>query len=569
MADSGTYAFTSPKALDARRAYAGSLLKSGMDSSPTKHWAEVPSRIIQALVGGTIMGNAEGVERADEQRTSDALLSMPGLGGGPTPTPTIGSARMSNIDGPQPASVRYNNPGAQYPGPSAQRFGSNATGVIGGGHKIAGFPDAESGAAAQFDLLARKYAGMPLSAAIAKWSGGNSAPAYIQRVSRETGIAPDAMLTNDLLRGPQGLALVKSMAAHEAGRPFPMSDDQWQVAQSRAFGQQGPAMLGGPDNAGQGAEPLIPGVEAPGTTQAPIETASVKTQPAAQSGAAIDPATAGYIKQLIANPRTRQYGMQLYTQLVGKADAPTDEMREYNLAVKQGEKQSFTDWKAGLKRAGATTVNIDQKSEAEFNKEVGKLSAKRFNTLIEEGQDARFMSADMQTLADIAGRIKTDGKTAEITAALGPWAEAFGIKIDGLGDLQAYNSLISKLAPRMRAPGSGATSDFDARQFLNSLPSLGQTPEGKQIVQNTFAALNDSKIQAAEIASMAMAGEITQREADKRIRALPDPYEAFRKTRGHAPSATGATSSTTKPEGAEPPKAGAVRRYNPATGRLE
>jgi hypothetical protein len=60
-----------------------------------------------------------------------------------------------------PASIRYNNPGAQYPGASASAFGSTGFGIIGGGHKIARFDDPESGAAAQFDLLNRRYAGMP------------------------------------------------------------------------------------------------------------------------------------------------------------------------------------------------------------------------------------------------------------------------------------------------------------------------------------------------------------------------------------------------------------------------
>ena len=65
-----------------------------------------------------------------------------------------------------PASLRYNNPGAQYPGPSARRFGSVGTETIGGGHKIAVFDDPVNGAAAQFDLLLRSYAGLPSSPAL-------------------------------------------------------------------------------------------------------------------------------------------------------------------------------------------------------------------------------------------------------------------------------------------------------------------------------------------------------------------------------------------------------------------
>lgn len=39
------------------------------------------------------------------------------------------------------ASIRYNNPGAMWPGPSSQRFGANGYETIGGGNKIAVFDD--------------------------------------------------------------------------------------------------------------------------------------------------------------------------------------------------------------------------------------------------------------------------------------------------------------------------------------------------------------------------------------------------------------------------------------------
>jgi len=55
----------------------------------------------------------------------------------------------------EPASIRYNNPGAQYPSARAAAFGQTGYGIIGGGHKIARFPSPVNGAAANFDLLCR------------------------------------------------------------------------------------------------------------------------------------------------------------------------------------------------------------------------------------------------------------------------------------------------------------------------------------------------------------------------------------------------------------------------------
>lgn len=152
----------------------------------------------------------------------------------PTPGTVGDSGPGSRRSGP--ASIRYNNPGAQYPGPSSRKFGSTETETIGGGHKIAVFSDPVSGAAAQFDLLARSYAGMTLRAAIAKWSGNNSPTQYASLVSKASGIGPNEVITKELLASPRGVAMVKAMARHEAGRDFPLSDTGWQQAQAKAFG---------------------------------------------------------------------------------------------------------------------------------------------------------------------------------------------------------------------------------------------------------------------------------------------------------------------------------------------
>lgn len=137
-----------------------------------------------------------------------------------------------------PASVRNLNPGAQWPGPVASKWGATGHEVLkdGQGNKIATFPTWEQGAAAHIDLLRSKYAGLPLSDAIAKWSGGNNAAEYVARVSRETGLQPGAVISDELLRSPQGLALVQSMAGHEKGRNGEgIPADAWDKARAMVF----------------------------------------------------------------------------------------------------------------------------------------------------------------------------------------------------------------------------------------------------------------------------------------------------------------------------------------------
>jgi len=136
----------------------------------------------------------------------------------------------------QPASIRSNNPGAMYAGSSSKKFGATREDTIGGGHKIAVFPDAESGAAAQFDLLDRGYTGMTVASAIKKWSGGNHVESYLSVIEKSTGLTSDTKLTKEMLRDPEiAIPLAKAMARHEAGKDFPLDEDGWNTAHQRAF----------------------------------------------------------------------------------------------------------------------------------------------------------------------------------------------------------------------------------------------------------------------------------------------------------------------------------------------
>lgn len=136
-----------------------------------------------------------------------------------------------------PASIRTNNPGAMYPGPSAKKFGSTGTETIGGGHLIAVFPDKVAGAAAQFDLLRRSYTGKTLRAAITTWSGGNDVDTYLKVIERDTGIGADAALTVDMLAdAAKAVPIAKAMAWQEAGKEYPMTDAEWSAAFKLSLG---------------------------------------------------------------------------------------------------------------------------------------------------------------------------------------------------------------------------------------------------------------------------------------------------------------------------------------------
>jgi hypothetical protein len=128
-----------------------------------------------------------------------------------------------------PASIRNNNPGAMWPGATSANYGSTGSQPIAGNNLIATFPDPTSGAAAQFSLLnSPAYSGLTLSAAINKWSGGNSSAGYISKIADELGISASTKLTPELLSNSSfAIPLARTMAQVEAGQTYPITDQQW------------------------------------------------------------------------------------------------------------------------------------------------------------------------------------------------------------------------------------------------------------------------------------------------------------------------------------------------------
>lgn len=231
--------------------------KNKLQAAPAYNLWEAGAQLLNNF--GDIMQMRRLMQQSRGIQQSNAALAFPGAGGGgatsspaassaPQPSqPADTSAAPDVSDRSVPASIRNNNPGAQWPGESATKFGATGSQDLPGGQKIATFPDPVSGAAAQYDLMDRRYTGMTLRQAIGKWSGGHSPDEYTQVVAQRTGLSPDTVITKDLLRDPKvAVPLGQAMAYHEAGRPYPLTPEQWTQAHRMAFNGQPAAPAAGP-----------------------------------------------------------------------------------------------------------------------------------------------------------------------------------------------------------------------------------------------------------------------------------------------------------------------------------
>jgi GH24 family phage-related lysozyme (muramidase) len=236
--------------------------------------------------------------------------------------------------------------------------------------------------------------------------------------------------------------------------------------------------------------------------------------------------------KLMENPFGMNEGQGIAKAVIAnevKGPELTPLQKDYKVAQSQGFQGTLMDFDKQRRESSRTQVNIDQKGETSFASESAKALVKRLTDNVEQGQIARTQQGDIERLSELGSAIGTQGAAAQVKAALGPYANALGIQIDGLNEIQAFTGIVSKLAPTMRPPGSGATSDFEFRQYLAALPQLAQTTEGRKLILDQMGAMINHKAAVGEISERVLAGEIDRKQADVEIRKLGNPLTLWRK----------------------------------------
>lgn len=197
-------------------------------------------------------------------------------------------------------------------------------------------------------------------------------------------------------------------------------------------------------------------------------------------------------------------------------DKPTDEMREYSFDMQQriaaGQpRQTFGEWKTGLRRAGATNVTTNVGGENSPLRK--KLSEK-------EGESW----AGMQDAAAVSGSTTQDFQVLDKlleTAPQGPvsgqLAQAFpGISTSGA----AFQSIVKRIAPTLRAPGSGSTSDIEYDGMLQSLPRLTNKPEANRLIAETMKAKAAINVERGQVVTAFQNGQIDEATARQHLDGL-------------------------------------------------
>jgi hypothetical protein len=168
--------------------------------------------------------------------------------------------------------------------------------------------------------------------------------------------------------------------------------------------------------------------------------------------------------------------------------------------------------KFGPRPPATTTVNIDQKAEG---KGLERLQTEMADHIVGQFKEGTTAADDLRTLSGmraLAARVDTGAP-----AVIKQFAGKFGIKTEGISDIEALNATINRIVPQQRVPGTGATSDFDARMFQASVPHLMNTRDGNMLIMDTMESVAKNKLARAEIAGKVISGELKIGEGTKEL----------------------------------------------------
>jgi hypothetical protein len=164
------------------------------------------------------------------------------------------------------------------------------------------------------------------------------------------------------------------------------------------------------------------------------------------------------------------------------------------------------------RRAGApkTVVDFGQRTLATER-------AKGVNVAEEAAINAGAAASDVRAIVDVLKPYQ-GGPLQSLAATVGSYLPGTSLQQMSTAN-DVANSIRSRLAPTLRVAGSGATSDFEAKQFLNAIPSLMQTPQGRELMAVYSEKLANRAAAAADIrASMVEDGTYSLKNFQQKLK---------------------------------------------------
>lgn len=145
--------------------------------------------------------------------------------------------------------------------------------------------------------------------------------------------------------------------------------------------------------------------------------------------------------------------------------------------------------------------------EARLREKLADAESDEWKEYLKSGANSAGIRHDMQLLNELmtmAPQGPVTGRIARMFPGVNSAADAF-------------NSVVMRVAPTLRAPGSGSTSDIEYDGFLKSLPALANKPEANAAIAGMVSAKAQINIERAEVVRDYQNEEISVKEARRRL----------------------------------------------------
>ncbi|WP_170067190.1 cell wall hydrolase [Roseovarius confluentis] len=197
------------------------------------------------------------------------------------------------------------------------------------------------------------------------------------------------------------------------------------------------------------------------------------------------------------------------------------------LGLPDGAYQRGADGKVYQVGGGGTNVTVNN-GGGKFAEEFAKTDAQALAAVSESGLAAQRNLGRIDQLESLLSE-SPSGFGALAKQYAGEW----GIKTEGLEDIQAATALINSLVPEQRQPGSGPMSDADLALFKQSLPRIINQPGGNETIIRTMRGIAQYDAEGAAIVQDLRAGKLTRAEAFDKLRNRANPLEGFEAPKGN------------------------------------
>lgn len=220
-------------------------------------------------------------------------------------------------------------------------------------------------------------------------------------------------------------------------------------------------------------------------------------------------------ERIFAQPKERagiNIGGVLVDPITGQQIADYSDVIRQNAAA--GRSQNIINMPGN-----PTPDDVGRKAFAEAN---AKGQAKYFDDVASAGAQAQVRLGEIKQLSQLMANTPT-GAGQDFVNTLAAWGQRVGVDTSDITNLpaaEAAQSIVSRLAPTMRVSGSGSTSDIEVRMFLQSLPSLTNTPGGNAVIASNLQKLAERSMAEGDIAVRVQSGELQPAEGRKAIQAL-------------------------------------------------